>query len=194
MRRPWSARAEELRKKDGPYADYSAWLEWMSGRQSEDLSVAMDEWPVHTTAEVYALMCKAADEADAGLRGERDALSRDLTGQAEGTELLKDLHGAKEGETLHQMVDRIHNAHDVIQVDLNEAVDAYDLVEKHRGEAAALLKRALGCLEAGMGGATWDSGSDLCAVEHLYRDIKRELPRLSGGVYDENGNATEGSA
>lgn len=94
---------------------------------------------------------------------------------------IRDQRDAAEAE-VQRLRDGLADLRGEHRMQMQQGIDAYNLVEKHPGEAAVLLHRALGCLEDGMGRATWRCGSDRVAVQMLYRDIKRELPRLSGGV------------
>lgn len=60
--RPWEKRAEELFEAEGPYADYAAWWEWLTGKLAEDGSPeCLDECDEIDKATIYAIMCDLAD-------------------------------------------------------------------------------------------------------------------------------------
>jgi hypothetical protein len=66
--RPWARPAEELFEKEGPYADYSAWEEWIQDRLDDfypgscwATEESFDEMDAGSKIAWYYLMCKLAD-------------------------------------------------------------------------------------------------------------------------------------
>lgn len=58
--RPWSARGEELFEREGHYADFVAWEEWVS---EHDEHGVLDGILTIDKVFVYSMMCDAIDEA-----------------------------------------------------------------------------------------------------------------------------------
>lgn len=70
-----------------------------------------------------------------------------------------------------------------VEQELEETVEAYDIVEKHRGEACALLAECCTLiLRLKVDAATRE---DYTAASALYAKVVCELPRLSGGEVEE---------
>lgn len=67
-RRPWAKRAEELFEKEGPYADYCGWEEWIQSRLDNfypgccwATEESFDEMDSGSKIAWYSLMCDLAD-------------------------------------------------------------------------------------------------------------------------------------
>lgn len=69
-RRPWAKRAEELAAKEGPYADYAAWEEWITAQLESFYPVetcdrtleAFQDMAIIERVAFYSLMCDLADK------------------------------------------------------------------------------------------------------------------------------------
>lgn len=57
MKTPWSERAAALRGKEGPYADFAAWLEWAN--QDGDFAAATSDIETIDMLAIYHRMAKA---------------------------------------------------------------------------------------------------------------------------------------
>jgi len=65
-KRPWAKRAEELFEREGPYADYAAWCEWLEEALcrtdlGRDMHEVLTESTTTEMTALYALMCDLAD-------------------------------------------------------------------------------------------------------------------------------------
>ncbi len=60
--RPWSGRAAELYPKEGHWADYAAWREWIANQTRGDSDVEiLDELEHPLDVNLYVVCCKLAD-------------------------------------------------------------------------------------------------------------------------------------
>lgn len=84
--RPWAKRADELFEREGMYADYAAWREWIANAISKDhddiLDVLDEASPSAYAIALYSIMCDLSDAPHAALlaaiREAEEFLSRGL--------------------------------------------------------------------------------------------------------------------